>query len=775
MDIHGNSISLGSQYMDPDQPNPLFIPEIILLVFEYVDLSLYRRLSEVCRLWKSVGHSLAWSHCSMDNRHLFGLLQQDRVQYNAAIIGDTQVKEKESKETMAGTKQEDDLAIDEASLVENFRLVRELKFSEKSDLTAAYLASFKPPDPTTVFRMYKGHPHPSMIFRVGNFFTDLLTLIVRPSLAISQDQTVLLQYFRLIEYTIATCVYLRTLDIKTSGSLLSSGIMHAIARNDGMGRLALRHLRLACNFEGAELLIFQHLIEAVHQLQSAESPIVSGSTPPTPEFEFRSLFCPFLETLYLHNIQPVTTAQCRTPFFQLWSQGEPKTTLRHLTSLTILNFHTGCRIGSSGIEPANWQDYESIDPLLAILRLCPNLTHLRVSYDITLASQPGPVGFTHMVRTLYPHHGDTEWSHVPDDFIFKFGVLIPCLNSLDFGMRPHFHRTAWKWLMVLYRWRLKALSLWNALGFDMLSLTYLIGPPLGHPDRLKQPLQLTKLDLNGLDETAKSAWLVFKQIPTLLDFSARDVPLNATRLVGYDWVCTGLQTLAIYVAVPKEPAKEDTTWTWDEEDREWNEECGSYSAVADLDGQDQQHDYSTRLQIQVCEQLGRLKDLRKLILEGGSARGDGGDGVMLPGHESMKLTLKTGLDRLAPLKCRLETLIVYQLDEQLCGQKEMEWIARHWVHHNNPHWLQTHVVEAQPHMTSTSTLTTDEYSASTAAPFLVSKPTFAALLGISVKNTNTGEGAVDTEAESEAKAARIASLKWFREECPTVSVKTIDE
>ncbi|KAG0326664.1 hypothetical protein BGZ99_009246 [Dissophora globulifera] len=723
----------------------------------------------------------------MDNRHLFEFLQRPQPQFKAAILGESQDKEEESEETMTETGQDDDPAIDEASFVMNFRLIRELKLIEKSDLTAAYLASFKPPDPTTVFRMDNGRPHPSMVFRIGNCFTGLLTLVVRPSLAISQDQTVLLQYFRLIEYIIATCHELRNLDIKTSGSLLSSGIMHAITRDDGLGRNQLRHLRLACNFDGAELLVFQYLIDSSHQLQSIISTIVSGSTPPTSEIKFQRFFCPFLETLYLHNIQPVTAMQHRTPFFQLWPQVESKAALLYLTSLTILDFHTGCRMGSFGMEPANWQNYESIDPLLAILSLCPNLTHLRVSYDITLASQPGPVGFTRMVQTLYPDHDYTAWSKVSDDYISKFGKLVPKLSNIDFGMRPHFDITAWERLMLRYHWQLTALSVWSAQGFHAYILTLLIGPPLGHPDRLKRPLQLTKLDINGLDEIAESAWLVFQQIPSLLDFSARDVPLNATRLVGYDWVCTGLQTLAIYVAVPKEPAKEEKTWTWDEERQDWNDECGNFSGVADLDGHDLQQDYSTRLQIQVCEQLGRLTNLRKLILEGGTSWDDDGDeggnvwdddgtdGVMPPGHECMKLTLETGLDRLAPLKRRLETLIVYQLDEQLCGQKEMEWIARNWVHHNNPHWLQTHAVEAQPHMTSTSTLTADDCSSSSAASYLVPAPTFEALLGILVKNTNTGEEVAETEAEAEAEAARIASLKWFREECPTVLVKTFDE
>ncbi|KAG0304838.1 hypothetical protein BGZ98_004961 [Dissophora globulifera] len=764
MDNCDNSISLGSQYMDPDKPNPLLIPEIILLVFEYVDPSLYRRLSEVCRLWRSVGHTLVWSHCSMDNRHLFEFLQRPQPQFKAAILGESQDKEEESEETMTETRQDDDPAIDEASFVMNCGLIRLLKFTEKSDLTAAYLASIRPPDPSTAFRIHKGHIDPSTIFRNCHGFEVLQTLSVRPSLAISRDQTVLLQYFRVIENTIASCVYLCTLDIRTSGSLLDSGLLHAITRNDSFGGIDLRHLRLACDFDGYELLIFDHLIESFHQLD-----LTSDSVPSLSE---KSLFGPALETLYLRNIQPITAKQCRTPFFQLWPQEEPKTTLGYLTSLTILDFHTGCCFSGSEIEPANWRDYESIDPLLAILRLCPYLTHLRVSYNISLASQPSPFGFTQTVRTLYPHHHDAEWSNVSDDYISKFAKLVPELSDIDFGMRPHFDQIVWKRLMLRYRWQLKALSVWSALEFDAHVLTLLIGPPQGHPDRVKRPHRLTKLDINGLDATAKSAWLVFQQIPTLLDFSARDVPLDATRLIGYDWVCTSLQTLAIYVAIPKKPAEEETAWTWDESRRKWRENYDISCDVTTLDEQDQQHDYSTRLQIQVCEQLGRLTNLRKLTLEGGAAReDDGGDGVMPAGHESMKLTLETGLDRLAPLKRRLETLIVYQLDEQLCGQKEMEWIARNWVHHNNPHWLQTHAVEAQPQITSTATLTTDECSTSSAASYLVPAPTFEALLGILVKNTNADEEVAETEAE----ATRIASLKWFREECPTVLPGTLSQ
>ncbi|KAG0315744.1 hypothetical protein BGZ99_007274 [Dissophora globulifera] len=660
MDIHSRSISSGSQYMDLDKPNPLFIPEIVRLVFECVGPSLYRRLSEVCRLWRSVGHDFVWSNCCMDNRHLFEFLQRPQSHAKDIAVGDRLVRERESEETLVGSEQDGDPAIDESSFAKNCHLIKVLKFSEKSDLTAAYLASLRLPDPSQV---YNDLLHPSTIVRVCNGLRGLHTLVVRPSLAISQDKAVLSQYFRVVMSTISRCSHFRTLDIRTSGSLFSSGMLHEIARNDTLGRIMLRELRLACDFEGSELLIFQHFIEGTRQMIPLES-FNSGNMTLVNQIKARNFFCPDLRTLYLHNIQPVTATRRRTPFFQLLSQDEPVEKLIPLTSLTILDFHTGCHFGGFGIEPFNWQAYHTIDPLLAILRLCPSLTHLRVSYDITLAEQPGPVGFTRMVRTLYPRHHITEWSQASNDFTGKFKDLVPLLKNIDFGMRPHFHQRTWGLLMETYRLQLEALSVWSALGFDAYVLTSLVGHPLGHPHRLNQPHRLTKLDINGLEATAKSAWLVFQQIPTLIDFSARDVPLNASQLVGYDWVCTGLQSLAIYVAIPKEPAMGETTWTWIDENLEWEAWYKTSSAVATLDRKDQQkmqtskqdqskpaqqqrHDYSTRLQIQVCEQLGRLTDLRKLILEGGSARVDGGDGVMPADHECMKLTLETGLDRLA--------------------------------------------------------------------------------------------------------------------------------
>ncbi|KAG0285134.1 hypothetical protein BGZ98_005637, partial [Dissophora globulifera] len=188
--------------------------------------------------------------------------------------------------------------------MKNSGLVKVLKFSEKSDLPAGYLASLKLPDSSTVFQLHNGVLDTSTASRFCNSFSGLRILVVRPSLSISQDKSVLSQYFGLIRFTISKCGHLHTLDIKTSGSLLSSGMLHEIVRDDSLGRMTLQELRLACDFEGAELLIFQYLIEAVRKMIPISALRASGSLTIHDGIKAAKLFCPNIRTLYLHNIQP---------------------------------------------------------------------------------------------------------------------------------------------------------------------------------------------------------------------------------------------------------------------------------------------------------------------------------------------------------------------------------------------------------------------------------------------------------------------------------------
>ncbi|KAK3827962.1 MAG: hypothetical protein J3Q66DRAFT_409110 [Benniella sp.] len=103
------------------------------------------------------------------------------------------------------------------------------------------------------------------------------------------------------------------------------------------------------------------------------------------------------------------------------------------------------------------------------------------------------------------------------------------------------------------------------------------------------------------------------------------------------------------------------------------------------DDRDQSFQRYKQVQIRVCEMIGGLTELRELRIEGEKD-------FAFSNHkwDCLELTLETGLHYLRPLQQNLETLDVHTLHENLGGQKEVEWIARNWIHHNNPRWLEQH-------------------------------------------------------------------------------------
>ncbi|KAG0221223.1 hypothetical protein B0O80DRAFT_502656 [Mortierella sp. GBAus27b] len=176
-----------------------------------------------------------------------------------------------------------------------------------------------------------------------------------------------------------------------------------------------------------------------------------------------------------------------------------------------------------------------------------------------------------------------------------------------------------------------------------------------------------------------------------------------------------------------------------------------------------------RLSIQVCDMLGRLTRLRELRIEGGWST----SGSRF-GWTCLELSLRTGLDRLAPLRQSLETLDVSFLDHELCGKEEVEWIARNWIHHYNPRWLRQYPstsTEPSPSSTSSSMISPvikeerenelrdevghdcDDYV------YSCSTPRFKELLGM-----------MSSTANAPVKVERAkASIKWLQEQCPTLA------
>jgi hypothetical protein len=270
-------------------------------------------------------------------------------------------------------------------------------------------------------------------------------------------------------------------------------------------------------------------------------------------------------------------------------------------------------------------------------------------------------------------------------------------------------------------------------------------------------------------------------LPHLKEFRARDVPLDAKSLIDDDWICQGLEVLEIFVAIPRRRQWQWGGYDWTEGHVDdgsdmksgWEDESKDMDTDNDEDNQDDtakmlkrrvrylgterprkkaREDLMKRhnTQVKVCKVLGCLTQLRELRIEGRSDlkfyKRDWG---------CLELTLETGLDHLAPLRHNLERLIVSGLDEGLSGRKEVEWIARNWVHHSNSHWLEQHHASqqsmGQPERSRAAGVRSDD----DVSFGLRSK--FKALIGISVD----GEDA-------------MSNIKWLQEQCPTLSVIEVD-
>ncbi|KAK3827916.1 MAG: hypothetical protein J3Q66DRAFT_382784 [Benniella sp.] len=150
-----------------------------------------------------------------------------------------------------------------------------------------------------------------------------------------------------------------------------------------------------------------------------------------------------------------------------------------------------------------------------------------------------------------------------------------------------------------------------------------------------------------------------------------------------------------------------------------------------------------QIQVKVCKAIGRLTRLRELRIDGGKAFKFGKHG-----WHCLELTLDTGLNCLAPLRHSIEKLTVSGLDEGLSGRKEVEWMARNWIHYNNSRWLKQRSSLIPSELRSKTNC-----SSSDGRDLFSPCPTFKELIGITVKGEN-------------AKT----NVKWLQEQCPRLSI-----
>ncbi|KAG0002485.1 hypothetical protein BGZ65_002597 [Modicella reniformis] len=498
----------------------------------------------------------------------------------------------------------------------------------------------------------------------------------------------------------------------------------------------LKKLSIVGNFEGQEHFIIKYLIKGDKEEEEEAGPpaIAQGDNDNGDTVDFKLEELTLKETIYSPFGNSVLNVKvlCDIPG------------VLPIRSLTILDFRT--------IQFSN-EPYQQYDSLLNILRKCPNLEKLCVSFDMSSIPDSSSESFlrSHPYFSFLPF--DPYLIIKQDDFVDVMYSSCPKLREIEFGMARQFTREHWVAMIADYGSQLESLSVWGDVSkFDDTVFMAMMDPSTSHPPRDRLHC-LTRLNINGMKHLHECAWMPLKHLPQLKEFRARGVPLDATKLItkGEDaWTCKGLEILEIFVAIPKRA--------------QWN--CGNQEMVTGwwqkvkLSCQEDVLEKSNQIQIKVCEMIGRLTQLRELRIEG--------ERSTLFQCICLELTLETGLDRLAPLQKNLEKLIVSALDEKLCGRREVEWIAQNWIHHQNRRWLERHSPISSRSPSSSSSPDKNGKSEQTSCTGTeldddggsFPSPKLKELIGISTQSSTS------YQSEEEARS----NIEWLKDQCPTLRV-----
>ncbi|KAK3827940.1 MAG: hypothetical protein J3Q66DRAFT_321431 [Benniella sp.] len=447
----------------------------------------------------------------------------------------------------------------------------------------------------------------------------------------------------------------------------------------------LKRLSILGKFTDARLRILEHLIKASEmrqeQQQYEKMAMARDGTESRSGHNNDGGYGFELEELLLKDIRSYTKFGHGTRWIKLdsgWLYDFPGTL--PLRALTILNFET--RIPAGDYTDPNCS-------FLPILMKCPHLEKLCVSFDLCPDSPNNP---PRGVRTITAyseyhdgHHGyedDLDWKDIwqaeRDDFVEIMNSHCPKLREIEFGMLHQFASPHYTKLLEKYGPQLESLSIWGDCGglpnFEPNAFMTLIGPPISRPTGVRSHC-LTQLNISGSVQLRHCAWIALYQLPLLKQFRARDVPLDARKLIRKGgWACIGLEVLEVFIRIPRE-------WEWcsshgmwtdhthcessfkasnecrfeveDESEDEMNEnghcDVNSTSKRQWKDSMTMEPRKKTRkykeIQVKVCEVLGRLTHLRELRIDGGRDFEDDNKN-----WSCLELTLETGLDRLAPLR-----------------------------------------------------------------------------------------------------------------------------
>lgn len=613
----------------------------------------------------------------------------------------------------------------------------------------------------------------------------------------------------------------------------------------------LRRLELCCDLERNGVSELLDLLAVRSKFERQEQEQERSSEPSTLDWN--------LEELIIRN-------EGNTSFERFVRDSHNGTTPPRpiaVRKLTLFNFCPTVYMDEmeedeNGRLPIDWS------LLYHLCRRFPVLQRLKISPDISNFYKPSPDSFENQIYTLFRDLDELEtvvfWQ--PEELARAMIKACPKLTEIDLTHHRELNPEDWDILLHHYAPQLESLAAWNVDQLQPQELIRLVPPSPtfigqfgGHLSQKWAGLQ--ELDISANGSLAPAIHMFLKYVPTLRHFKALGVPVEANQLLGFDWVCTGMETFAIHILIPTQAWPSYEIWRWDvgmdkwrmvgegeeslddgeyfamdietpllptlqrsydgekQEDTSSDSDSGSHTdshmaarsdtyvsssdsdsdPSSDSDTSDSDSDadsssdsddsegessasasaeseprgapskaplkkrvtYSAQIQIAICQQLGRLTKLKELTLEGRQDyRYDNKE------WDCLRLTLETGLDHLRPLQANLRKLVVFQLDEELCGRAETEWVAQNWVHQDNAAWQR--VFEAcggsnsTPRGLASNSVTTLE-AGGEETPVLLS-PKFQELLGVSVCG----------KRQVSALEANV-NVAWLEGQCGQLTVK----
>ncbi|KAF9156243.1 hypothetical protein BG015_006646 [Linnemannia schmuckeri] len=758
--------------MTSSNSEAIAIPEILQNVFLHLDRPSLHACARVSRLWRSWSLHIAWLFYYIPSQDIIDFLAQRRAE-KMSVNGDAKEAHGEADYEEYSLNKSKKLRFVQEFKKQCFR-IQSLTVGDDSHSKLAVMRSVDkdnlpewacalPTNLTNLVHLRFGFHYHSHLPADSNLSSDILSSLI------SQNPN--LQH---LEFLPARQPSYRVLFTALKNSPLQQ----------------LKRLELCCDLENNGLSELLDLLAVQSKFEILEQDQECSLEPTTPGWKLEEL---------------IIRSRGNSSFERFVIDSRNNTDSPRpvaVRKLTLFNF---C--------PAVYVDEQELDEngrlqidwslLYHLCRRFPVLQRLQFSSNISIDYKPSPLSFEHHIynffRDLDEFESSVFWQ--PEELARAMIKACPKLTEIDLSHHRELHPEDWDILLQHYAPQLESLSAWSVDQMQPQELMRLVPPSPalidqfgGHPSQKWVGLQ--RLDISANSVLAPAIHMFLKYVPTLRHFKALGVPVEANQLLGFDWVCTGMETLAIHVLIPTQAWPNYVIWRWDvskdrwrmiseEEDSLDDDECeclamdvevpifptlqesygsskkedsssdsdsdtnsdtgsdtdsssnsdsdtdsdsdahsdtstdssaeSSSDSSSESDSSDSESDagsstdsgrsgdessaalgptgapgealpkkrvtHSMQIQIAICQQLGRLTRLKELTLEGRQDyRYDNKE------WDCLRLTLKTGLDYLRPLQANLKKLVVFQLDEELCGREEMEWIAQNWVHQDNIVW-----------------------------------------------------------------------------------------